>query len=313
MSQIQPGGRKRSMQLLSIYRELAKSGIVALVLISVLGGYLAGHPFEQPLSLGRMIHTLMGIFLLAAGSSALNQLQEVRTDSAMPRTARRPIPSGRITVRHAAIFCGVTLGAGLALLYLLDFAVFWMGIAAVFSYNVLYTLWWKRHWAFAAIPGAIPGALPILMGYTAAHGDPWAPGGLFLFFILFYWQMPHFWSLAIRFRDDYAQGGVPTLPVSHGDGPTRFHIMLWSFTYVALGFAGTFFLRTGWVYLVIAALTGAKVLQELAKYLKASELNPGDQKPWLPYFLWVNFSLIFYVFGAVADLWSVYLVPYIKG
>jgi heme o synthase len=297
---------------LSVYRELAKSGIVALVLISVLGGYLAGHPFEAPLSLWRLAHTLVGIFLLAAGSSALNQLQEVRTDASMPRTAKRPLPSGRLSVRHAAFFCAVTLGLGLGLLFTLDASVFWMGVGAIASYNGLYTLWWKRHWAFAAIPGAIPGALPILMGYTAAHGDPWSAGGLFLFFILFYWQMPHFWSLAIRFKDDYAQGGVPTLPVSRGEAPTRFHIMTWSFSYVALGFAGTFFLRTGWIYLGIAAITGFKVLSELHKYLKAAEASPGDTRHWLPYFLWINFSLIFYVFGAVIDLWSVYLVPYFK-
>ena len=298
---------------ISIYRELAKSGIVALVLISVMGGYLAGHPFEEQLSLWRLAHTLAGIFLLAAGSSALNQLQEIRTDASMPRTAKRPLPSGRLSVLHAALFCAVTLGLGLGLLLTLDPAVFWMGVGAVISYNGLYTLWWKRHWAFAAIPGAIPGALPILMGYTAASGHAFSAGGLFLFFILFYWQMPHFWALAIRFREDYAQGGVPTLPVSQGEIPTQFHIMLWSFAYVALGFAGTFFLHTGWIYFGIAALTGAKVLWELFKYLKAAEASAADGKHWLPYFLWINFSLIFYIFGAVIDLWSVYLVPYFKG
>lgn len=298
-------------KLLSIYKELAKSGIVALVLISVLGGYLCGQPFEQPLSWLRLLHTLAGIFLLAAGSSALNQVQEVSIDASMPRTAKRPIPSGRISFAHAASFCAVTLATGLVLLWNLDVAVFWMGVAAVVSYNGLYTPWWKRRWAFAAIPGAVPGALPILMGYAAASGEAFSRGGLFLFFVLFYWQMPHFWSLAIRFRGDYELGGVPTLPVAKGEAPTRFHIATWSLTYVALGLSAYFFLNTGWIYFVVAALTGAKVLWELSKYLKAAEASPADGRHWLPFFLWINFSLIFYVFAAVADLWSVYLVPYI--
>ena len=299
------------LKLLSIYKELAKSGIVALVLISVLGGYLCGHPFDKPLDLWHLLHTLAGIFLLAAGSSALNQLQEARSDASMPRTAQRPLPSGRISFRHAALFCAAFLGIGLWLLWTLDLAVFWMGVAAVVSYNGLYTLWWKRHLAFAAIPGAVPGALPILMGYAAASGKPFALGGLFLFFVLFYWQMPHFWSLAIRFQEDYRLGGVPTLPVARGEAPTRFHILIWSVTYVLLGLSATFFLNTGWVYFGIALATSAMVLWELRKYLKAAKASPDHKRDWLRFFLWINFSLILYVIGAVADLWSVYLVPYI--
>jgi heme o synthase len=301
------------IQLLSTYRELAKSGIVALVLISVLGGYLCGHPFEKPLQWMHLVHTLLGIFLLAAGSSALNQVQEVSIDASMPRTSKRPLPSGRISLLHAALFCALTLGAGLWLLRTLDPAVFWMGVAAVVLYNGLYTPWWKRKWAFAAVPGAIPGALPILMGHAAAAGRPFDGGGLYLFFVLFYWQMPHFWSLAIRYKGDYAQGGVPTLPVSKGEAPTRLHITTWSVTYVLLGLSAGFFLHTGRVYFVIALLTGAKVLWELSKYLRAAKASPGENRNWLPFFLWINFSLILYVFGAVADLWSVYLIPLIWG
>jgi len=298
---------------LQIYRELAKSGIVALVLISVLGGYLCGHPFERPLDWARLALTLAGIFLLAAGSSALNQVQEMAIDATMPRTAKRPLPSGRISRRHALGFCAVTIAAGLALLARLGPELFWLGVAALLSYNGLYTLWWKRHWAFAAVPGAIPGALPILMGYAAASGELWTRGGLYLFFVLFYWQMPHFWSLAIRFREDYSAGGFPTLPVARGVAQTRFHTTLWSLSYVALGLSAPLFLRTGWLYFAVSLGTGGKVLWELRRYLHATSTDTvGDAsaatRHWLPFFLWINFSLIFYVFGAVADLWSVYLL-----
>jgi protoheme IX farnesyltransferase len=302
---------------LQVYRELAKSGIVALVLISVLGGYLCGHRFELPLNWQHLALTLAGIFLLAAGSSALNQVQEMKVDAMMPRTAKRPLPSGRISTAHAVLFCMATIGGGLALLSWLSAALAWLGLAAVVSYNGLYTLWWKRHWAFAAVPGAVPGALPILMGYAAASGEVLTRGGLYLFFILFYWQMPHFWSLAIRFREDYSAGGFPTLPVARGVARTRFHTTLWSFSYVALGLSAPFFLQTGWVYFSISLLTGLKVLWELRKYLRATATDQvGDAsaatRHWLPFFLWVNFSLIFYVFGAVVDLWSVYLIAHFR-
>src|SRR6185437_16687128 len=91
-----------------------------------------------------------------------------------------------------------------------------LGLLAVLSYNGLYTLWWKRRWSYAAIPGAIPGALPILMGHYAAAGHLGAPAGIYLFLLLFFWQMPHFWVLALRFRADYEKGDFPTLPVTHG-------------------------------------------------------------------------------------------------
>jgi protoheme IX farnesyltransferase len=161
--------------------------------------------------------------------------------------------------------------------------------------------------AFAAIPGAIPGALPIWMGYVAASDEWLAPGGLYLFALLFYWQMPHFWSLAIRFREDYAQGEFPVLPVTHGTRKTLFQIALWSVSYVALGLMAPLFLRVGTLYVVLAVAVGAWILLELARFVRASE-----GRAWLRFFLAVNFSLIAYVFGAAADLWSVHLIGYLQ-
>lgn len=292
-------------------KELAKSGIVALVLISVLGGYLAGHPFERPLDWVRLFETLLGILLLSSGSSALNQYQERHIDAQMPRTAKRPIPSGRVSPAGALVFVAATLLAGAAILFHLDVTLFWLGIAAVIFYNGLYTLWWKKHWAFAAIPGAIPGALPILMGYYAADGNLAAPGGWFLFAILFFWQMPHFWVLAIRYREDYQSGGIPTLPVAVGAHPTVGQIGLWCTAYCALSLTGPAFMQVGSGYLACAILMSAKILWELRYFASRPDaiIDPKS-KHWLRFFLWINLSLIIYIGAAVADLWSVYLVPY---
>ncbi len=244
----------------------------------------------------------MGILLLASGSSALNQWQESEIDALMPRTAGRPIPSGKLSPKKVMTFVLTCLSSGLVILLWLSPTLFLLGMAAIFSYNGLYTLWWKKHWAYAAVPGAIPGAIPILMGHTAACGKVLTPSGLYIFFILFFWQMPHFWALALRYQKDYQQGGFPTLPVIHGLGVTLRQITAWSLAYIGLALIAPLFMKVGWIYLVPTIAVSAKVILELFRYSQKPE---GNQ--WLPFFLWVNFSLIIYLAAACIDLWSYYL------
>lgn len=300
-----PLGIRSFRSAFATYRELSKSGIVALVLISVLGGYWVGQSPEAPIDLLRMLMTLCGVLGLASGSSALNQLQEVEIDASMPRTAKRPLPSGRITRSDAWIFIFTMFAIGIGLLAAVGGQVLALGLAAAISYNGLYTLWWKKHWAYAAVPGAIPGALPILIGYAAASGDALAPAGIYLFFVLFYWQMPHFWVLALRFKKDYALGQVPTLPVARGDGVTVFQIVLWCLAYVALALIAPLFLKTGAVYTAVALPVCGMILWELRSFARAS--GDPQSKGWLRFFLWINFSLILFIGAAVLDLWSVHL------
>lgn len=284
--------------------ELSKSGIVSLVLISVLGGYLIGQPSELPVSWARMTMTLVGVLFLASGSSALNQIQEISEDAKMPRTSKRPLPSGRISTLQAWIFISITLITGLIVLTELSTTLFILGIIAVLSYNGLYTLWWKRHWSYAAVPGAIPGALPILMGHLSAQGNISSPSGWFLFFLLFFWQMPHFWALALRYRDDYKSGNFPTLPVTHGTEITVSRIVLWCLAYVGIAILGPLFLKVSGFYCIVTFLMSAKILWELRKFV----IQP-ENKSWIHFFLWVNFSLIIYISAAAADLWSIFLIP----
>jgi protoheme IX farnesyltransferase len=197
------------------------------------------------------------------------------------------------------IFVLVCLVSGLATLYFLAPFLFFLGLSAVVSYNGLYTMWWKKKWAYAAVPGAIPGAIPILMGHAAASGKMLTPSGLYIFFILFFWQMPHFWALALRYQKDYQQGGFPTLPVVHGLGVTLRQISAWCLSYVGLALIGPIFMRVGWIYLIPTLAVSAKVIYELFRFSRKPE---GGQ--WLPFFLWINFSLIIYLAAACADLWS---------
>ena len=287
---------------LTLYRELSKSGIVALVLISVLGGYLIGQPFDEPFSPAGLAITLAGVLFLASASSALNQLQERSIDADMPRTAKRPLPTGRLSLTEVTLFIATGLVLGLTLLATISWSVFWLGILAVASYNGFYTLWWKKHWAYAAIPGAIPGALPALIGHTAASGNLNSPGGIYLFSILFFWQMPHFWVLALRFRKDYELGRFPTLPVALGERVTVLQITLWCLAYVGLALLAPLFLKIGSLYLLLTLPMCGVLLWKLWRFTQAEAKSSG--KAWLSFFLWVNFSLILFVGAAVVDLWS---------
>lgn len=293
---------------MQIYLELSKSGIVTLVLISVLGGYFIGHPLDHPFQLKQLLFTLAGVLCLASGSSALNQYQEREIDALMPRTTGRPIPSGRISPTHALAFAGVLIVAGLVLLWIEDIQTFALGVLAVISYNILYTLWWKKRWAFAAVPGAIPGALPILMGYSTARQQVLTPGGVYLFILLFFWQMPHFWVLAMHYQADYARGGIPTLPVAKGESLTRLQITLWCLAYIALALMAPLFLRVRVIYLLAAVSVSLKLLWELRRFITGHSEHSGPPKnsSWLRFFLWVNFSLIILITAAGVDIWGVY-------
>lgn len=284
------------------YLDLTKSGIVMLVGMTALAGYLAGQSFEVSLDFFYLARTLLGIMALAAGSSALNQIQEIEIDRKMPRTSRRPLVTGTLTKRQALVTSTALLLLGLGLLFKTNWITFALGLLAVFSYNVLYTRWWKPTHPFAAIPGALPGALPVLMGYTAVAFDPLSPQGLYLFAILFLWQMPHFWALAIRYREDYAEGGIPTLPVSFGEQATLRHVTLWALAYVGTSLLAPLFFSVGAIYLIPAILMGVKVLLELRRFKRSK-----DRSSWLRFFLWINFSLVIYLFAVPIDLWSIYL------
>ncbi|MBU6155242.1 MAG: protoheme IX farnesyltransferase, partial [Bdellovibrionales bacterium] len=224
---------------------LTKAEIVLLEVITLAAGFLIGHPLERPVNGANLAFSLLGVGFLALGSGALNQIQEHKEDATMERTRNRPIPGGRISLPFAWTLSLSLFTAGAFLLSLVSAPVLLLGILAVVSYNGLYTLWWKRKLAFAAIPGAIPGALPILIGFQAAVFDLRDLRGYYLFAILFFWQMPHFWVLALKYSRDYDKGGFPTLPVAKGSEVTRFQITLWCLAYSALGLLSTLFFPTG--------------------------------------------------------------------
>jgi heme o synthase len=192
------------------YLELTKPRITSTVVMTALVGYVMGT--RGPVSFSRLGVALIGTALVAAGASALNMLLERRTDALMLRTRNRPVAAGRLRVTEALAFGLALTLAGLAVLRFgagalaaLVALVTWASY--LFAYTPL-----KTRTSLSTIVGAFPGALPPVIGWAAARGQI-EPGAVVLFAILFLWQIPHFLAIAWIYREDYARGGLPMLPV----------------------------------------------------------------------------------------------------
>lgn len=240
------------------YIELAKPRVTWLILMSTGVGYFFGS--RNGWSWITLLHALIGTALMSSGTFALNQWYERDADAKMRRTHRRPIPSGRISARHALWF-GILLAAvGFIELSLADnLLTGLLGLFTLASYQFLYTPMKQRSKHSTTI-GAIPGAMPPLIGYAAASGhltvDAWI-----LYAILFLWQFPHFYSIAWLYREDYARAGIRMLPVVEPDGEsTARQILLYSLALIPISLAPKFLAMTGKVYLIGALLAGAVFL-----------------------------------------------------
>ena len=189
------------------YLELAKLKIMLPVSLTGFTGYFI---FDPHLS-GKILFVSLGILLMAVAASVLNQLQEAGTDRIMDRTKNRPIPSQKIKIPHAILFIFLNLAAGTALIWIwgnLNAVV--VGLFTIFWYNGVYT-YSKRITAFAVVPGALTGALPPLIGWIAAGGGLWDKPIVFIEFLLFTGQIPHFWLLILKYGEEYKKAGIPCL------------------------------------------------------------------------------------------------------
>lgn len=285
--------------MFKLYADLTKFGIVVFSVLAGLAGYATGFQIEQSFDWVIFLKTLAGIYFISSGSLALNQVQEWKLDQKMPRTSKRPIAAGKITPAAAGILSVVLIVIGSDILFTLQPTAGWLGLFCIFLYNVAYTMFWKPRWVFGAVPGAIPGALPVTIGYAVANPDIFNSESLYLFLIMFLWQMPHFWVLAIKYKDDYAQGGVPTLPVSLGLERTLFHIGLYTFVYVGVALAAPMFVHASWMFVLLTFPFSFKVLQEFYRYYKSN----GTQR-WFAFFMWLNVSMLVFLIIPVIDKWN---------
>ncbi len=241
------------------FLELTKPRITALIVFSTAVGFFFGMPHHYLWTAGGircLLHALAATALLASGTATLNQWWEAAADALMRRTARRPIPSGRIGARKALAF-----GLGISLMGFFDLALnvnwisAWLGLFTLSSYLLLYTPL-KRRSPLSTTIGAVPGAMPPLIGFAAAHGSL-APGAYALAAILFLWQSPHFYAIAWMYRDDYARGGMRLLPVVEPDcRSTARRMVLYGLVLVPVSLIPLLLSMSGIVYAAGAALLG---------------------------------------------------------
>lgn len=194
-------------EAIKIFSELIKFRITVLVSLTTGLGYILG---AKDITF-TLFAVIIGIFLLACASSALNHWQERNTDALMDRTRFRPIPSGRIEPAGTLIISFLLLLAGSAVLIIFtNVTVLLIGLINVLWYNAVYTPL-KRKSAFAIMPGAVVGALPPLAGWAAAGAGILDYRIIIVAAYMFIWQIPHFWLLLLMYGDDYQKGGFPTL------------------------------------------------------------------------------------------------------
>jgi protoheme IX farnesyltransferase len=255
------GLRTRATSLLRDYAELTKLRVTTLIIMTAWCGYFFGahKAGESWISFG-LLHALLGIGLVSSGTAALNEVMEHEIDGNMRRTALRPIPAGRMSLRHAMLV-GLLMSIG-GSLYL---AIFTNSLTGVLTFltSVVYLAAYtplKRISPICTFVGAFPGAMPGVLGWTAARGRlEW--GTLVLFAILFVWQFPHFFSIAWLYREDYEKGGIKMLPVVEQDGrSTARRILAYSIALIPISILPSYMGMAGKIYLVGAVLLGFAML-----------------------------------------------------
>ena len=279
---------------------LTKPRVMSLVVFTALCGLLAA-PVKIPFILG--FTAILAIALGAGASGALNQWYEAELDAKMKRTAGRPLPAGRMEKSSALHF-----GVGLAVfsVLLIGVATNWLAAAvlagSILFYVVIYTIWLKPRTPQNIVIGGAAGAFPPMIGWAAATGDITLLPFL-LFLLIFFWTPPHFWSLALFVRTDYANAGIPMLPVVAGQRTTRNQIMIYTVIMAAVAIAPWLLGLTGAIYGWTATiLSGVFAVLALQVGLHDQD-NPAEMRNEKRLFAF-SILYLFALFGAVVvDRW----------
>ncbi len=257
--------------LLKDYIVLTKPGIVLLVLITTLTGmYFAQRGFPNP---WLVFWTLLGTGLASAGSAVLNQFFDRDIDALMNRTRDRPLPAGSVNPKNAFIFGSFLLVlSAFILLFEVNLLTFFFVALASFFYVVVYTLALKRKSPLATEIGGISGSLPPVIGYAAVKGEVGVEA-LILFLIMFMWQPPHFWVLAIKYSEDYKRANIPTLPVAKGIAHTKMKTLIYTASLVPLSLLPFFYGISGPIYFFSALILSGLHLLLTLKFVFSKKPN----------------------------------------
>ena len=258
------------------YIALTKPRIVLLLVFTCVSSMIvAADAFP---SADILAFTILGGILSAGGSGAINQYLDRELDAKMARTARRPIPSGRVAAKHALVFgWGLVAWSVIVLGVFVNWLAAGLALAGALYYVVIYTVVLKRNTVVNILIGGGAGAFPVLVGWAAATGAIELQAFI-LFAIVFYWTPPHSWALALLVNKDYAEAEIPMMPVARGEPVTRYQILLYSIQLVIISLTpGALLLHPqapamlGQFYLMCAAGLGMLLIWLAAKLIRRAD------------------------------------------
>lgn len=282
---------------MSDYFALMKPRVMQLVVFTAVVGLLAAPIAVHPVI---AFASILFVAIGAGASGALNMWWDADIDGVMRRTAKRPIPAGRVSAHEAKVLgfalsglsvMMLALSANLLAAFLLAFTIFF--------YLVIYSMWLKRLTPQNIVIGGAAGAFPPVIGWVIATGsmaiEPWL-----MFALIFMWTPPHFWALALFMKSDYDDAGVPMLTVTHGRTSTRKHILAYTVPLVVLAVGTAFSAIGGPVYLITALVLNALFLKGAYDIWRRDELQAeADEYKVEKAFFRLSLWYLFLHFGAI--------------
>jgi heme o synthase len=288
------------------YYELTKSGLVFGNLITVIAGFLLGSAVVDrqggvggaSFDLWRLVATLVGISLVMASGCVFNNYIDRDIDPLMERTRHRVLVEKKISGRGAIIFAAALGIAGFVLLAVFtNLLTVLVALLGFLFYVFMYSLWWKRRSVYGTFVGAISGATPPVVGYAAASGRL-DMAALILFLIMLIWQMPHFFAIAIRRKDDYAAAHVPVMPVKNGIARTKVSMLVYIIEFIGAASLLTVFGYAGYGYLSIAIVLGAAWLVLCVKGFRIADVTAN--KKWARQMFFFSLIVMMVLFVTIA-------------
>jgi len=255
--------RRHLRALAREYYELTKPRVVSLIVFTAVVGMFLSSPSGLPV-VPFMLGTL-GIAFAAGSAAAINHILDLRFDTGMMRTSRRPLPTGSLTTRAALLFALILGVVSMAILALwVNMLTATLTFISLIGYSIVYTVYLKHATPQNIVIGGAAGAAPPVLGWTAITGHV-APDALLLFLIIFLWTPPHFWALALYREMEYAKVGIPMLPVTHGRAFTQLQILLYTILLVAVTIMPFATHMSGWLYLLGAVILDAGFLYDAVR------------------------------------------------
>jgi heme o synthase len=254
------------------FLKLTKPRVNALIVFTAMIGMMLAYPVGIAWDLPLMFTATIGIALVAGAAAAFNCLVEQQIDKKMARTRARPTVAGSILTWQILVLAGIVGGAGLLILHqAVNPLTMWLTLGTFVGYAVIYTVILKPATPQNIVIGGASGAMPPILGWAAVMNTV-SPESMLLFLIIFAWTPPHFWALALYRKKEYAQAGLPMLPVTHGNEFTQLHLLLYTFIMVACTLLPVAMKMAGMIYLVaVLALDGYFVYLAVKLFRKYSD------------------------------------------